>query len=173
MSTQTMNAQTFPFLLDPLLKFIEVWESFRSKPYLCQAGKPTIGIGMTYYYNGRRVTLKDPPMSYSAAIAEKRLILIRDFLTPVIAASPSLLSEAYKGNPNRLFAVVSFAYNLGVPAYEASTLRRKIDAGDWDGAALEFPKWNKYTDPATKQRKVSNGLVNRRRAEKALFEKAP
>ena len=45
------------------------FEGFRSKPYLCPAGVPTIGYGSTLYSDGRRVTLDDPPMDEPTARA--------------------------------------------------------------------------------------------------------
>lgn len=63
-------------------------------------------------------------------------------------------------------ALISFVYNLGESAFAGSTLRRKINAGDYSGAAPEFDKWVN----AGGQR--MNGLVTRRAAERALFESA-
>ncbi|MDU2883127.1 MAG: lysozyme, partial [Enterobacter sp.] len=60
-------------------------------------------------------------------------------------------------------ALVDFAYNLGVKALEGSTLLKKLNAGDYAGAAAEFPKWNKAGG------KVLPGLVKRREAERTLF----
>lgn len=66
-------------------------------------------------------------------------------------------------NQNQFDALVDFAYNLGVKALEGSTLLKKLNAGDYAGAADEFPKWNKAGG------KVLNGLVKRRAAERSLF----
>jgi len=63
-------------------------------------------------------------------------------------------------------ALISFVYNLGEGNFAASTLRRKINAGDYSGAAGEFDKWVN----AGGQRMA--GLVTRRAAERALFESA-
>lgn len=63
-------------------------------------------------------------------------------------------------------ALISFVYNLGEGNFAASTLRRKINAGDYSGAAGEFDKWVN----AGGQRMT--GLVTRRAAERALFESA-
>ena len=43
------------------------FEGFRSKPYLCPAGIPTIGIGSTRYENGQRVTLAERPSTVERA----------------------------------------------------------------------------------------------------------
>ena len=66
-------------------------------------------------------------------------------------------------NQNQFDALVDFAYNLGVNALAGSTLLKKLNAGDFAGAADEFPKWNKAGG------KVLKGLVRRRAAERSLF----
>lgn len=63
-------------------------------------------------------------------------------------------------------ALVSFTHNVGTGAYCSSTLARKIDANDHDGAANEFKRWNKV---CTAVCRVIPGLTNRRAAEEKLF----
>ncbi|ENA1166650.1 lysozyme, partial [Salmonella enterica] len=60
-------------------------------------------------------------------------------------------------------ALVSFVYNLGARAFSGSTLLRKLNAGDYDGAAGEFMRW---VSPGTE---VEAGLRRRRQAERDLF----
>lgn len=60
-------------------------------------------------------------------------------------------------------ALFSLVYNIGTEALRKSTLLRKHKAGDYAGAAAEFPKWNKQAG------KVLNGLTKRRAAERALY----
>ncbi|MDX7778305.1 lysozyme [Aeromonas hydrophila] len=68
-------------------------------------------------------------------------------------------------------ALVLFAYNVGsdidadtiAEGLGDSTLLRKLNAGDYEGAALEFRKWNKNDG------KVMRGLTRRRAAEECLF----
>jgi lysozyme len=57
----------------------------------------------------------------------------------------------------------SFVYNLGSGRLQSSTLRRKINRGDFEGAADEFPKWRRAGG------KILKGLVLRRAAERKLF----
>ena len=58
-------------------------------------------------------------------------------------------------------ALVSFHYNTG--AIARATLTRKHIAGDFAGAAAEFPRWNRAGG------RVKKGLVRRRAAEAALY----
>lgn len=66
---------------------------------------------------------------------------------------------------NQFGAMVSLAYNIGPGAFLKSTLLRKLNAGDYVGAAAEFARWNKAGG------KVLRGLTRRREAERALFER--
>ena len=50
------------------LDLLKQLEGFRSKPYLCSAGLPTIGYGSTRYTNGVRVSLRDPEISEAKAV---------------------------------------------------------------------------------------------------------
>ena len=61
-------------------------------------------------------------------------------------------------------ALVSFAYNLGLGALKGSTMLRKLNNSDYDGAALEFLKWDHIG-----KEKIA-GLTRRREAEKKRFE---
>lgn len=65
--------------------------------------------------------------------------------------------------PGQRGAMISFAYNVGIGAFSASTLLRKHNAGDVAGAAAEFGKWVNAGG-----RKL-NGLVKRRAAEAAVY----
>jgi lysozyme len=58
-------------------------------------------------------------------------------------------------------ALTSFDFNTGGLA--KSTLRKKLNAGDYDGAADELLKWDKAGG------KVLRGLTRRRKSERNLF----
>jgi lysozyme len=134
------------------------FEGLRFRVYLCPAGVPTIGYGTTRYPDGRRVTMKDPPIDKTTA----EVFLRHDLgscmnsalrLCPVLAAEPD----------GRVSAVADFVYNLGPGRLQSSTLRRRINARDWPGAARELRKWVRGGG------RVLPGLVLRREAEIALL----
>lgn len=56
-------------------------------------------------------------------------------------------------------AMTSFAYNVGASAFCNSTLVKKLNAGDYEGACAEIRRWVYF------QGKPLQGLVNRREAE--------
>ena len=54
-------------MIQKAIDLIKSFEGFYSKPYLCPAGIPTIGYGTIRYEDGRRVTLKDSPITKERA----------------------------------------------------------------------------------------------------------
>lgn len=60
-------------------------------------------------------------------------------------------------------ALISFVYNIGVTAWRNSTILKKINAGDFPGAANEFSRWI-YDDGV-----VSQILIARRDREREIF----
>jgi lysozyme len=135
------------------------FEGFRSKPYLCPANVATIGYGSTYYANGVKVTLNDPPMSQEEAHALLMIELEHTYLPGVLRNCPGLILDERRCN-----AIVDFAYNLGTGRLQTSTLKRKINANDWEGAKEQLMLWTKGGG------KVLPGLLKRRTAECALLD---
>ena len=68
-----------------------------------------------------------------------------------------------KLNQNQFDALVSFTYNCGEGNLKKSSLLRKVNQGDFTGAASQFILWNKAGG------RVLNGLTRRRQAEAELF----
>lgn len=97
--------------------------------YLCPALVPTIGYGTVV-----------PSLSFgpiTPEVAEKFLeVDAEKCATSALAMSPILA-----GRPHGLDAITSFIYNLGQARYRASTLRRKINEGDFQAAAFEIQRW--------------------------------
>lgn len=135
------------------------FEGFYSQPYLCPAGVPTIGYGATYYLDGRRVQLTDPPISQEAAERLLLLTLKQRYLPDVLRACPALVHET----ADRLAALIDFTYNLGASNLQASTLRRRVNAGNWDDVPAQLMRWNKAGG------RVLRGLTIRRKAEADLI----
>ena len=135
------------------------FEGFRSKPYLCPANVATIGYGSTYYANGVKVTLNDPPTTQEEAHVLLMHELGHTYLPGVLRNCPGLILDERKCN-----AIVDFAYNLGTGRLQTSTLKRKINANDWEGAKEQLMLWTKGGG------KVLPGLFKRRTAECALLD---
>ena len=134
------------------------FEGYKAKPYLCPANVATIGYGSTYYADGKKVTLQDPPMDEPTARALLMFELEHTYLPGVLRNCPILATDERKCN-----AIVDFCYNLGVGRLQTSTLKRKINAQDWDEAKEQLKLWNKGGG------KVLAGLKKRRDAECLLM----
>jgi lysozyme len=122
-----------------ILEIIRKFEGCYISPYICPAGVSTIGIGATFYEDGTRVTLRDPPITRERADSLLLWHVKNVYLPAVLKLCPSLMHET----PGRVAAIVDFAFNLGNGALSRSTLRRKINAGDWDAVPAELRKWDK------------------------------
>lgn len=134
-------------------------------PYLDPVGIPTQGYGTVHRPDGRKVTMDDPPITRETAKLWLVSELLNTYAPGVIRQCPGLLPLALLEDDWRKFcAIVDFAYNLGVGRLQTSTLRRKINQLDWDGAKEELAKWVRAGG------RVLPGLVKRRAAEAALLE---
>lgn len=93
---------------EELLHFLEDFESFRSKPYLCPSKVPTIGFGTTFYFDTKkRVQLKDKPIT----IEEARRLKLGHINTVFAPLVDKLCRDDL--SQNEFDAVVSFVYNAG------------------------------------------------------------
>lgn len=138
------------------LAILQYFESCRLEAYWDADGKVwTIGWGDTGpdVVEGLRIT---------QAEADERLRrrLAREFVPGVLAALTRSVNQA------QLDAMVDLAYNIGVSAFQGSTLLRLFNAGDQVGAAEQFLRWNKSGG------KVLLGLRRRRAADRARFNGA-
>ena len=143
------------------LTLISKSESIRLKAYLCPAGVPTIGRGHT-----AGVTFEDVKNGRTITVDEERAMFQADMAEWEAGVRRLLKREP---NENQLAAMVSLAFNIGLGAFGSSTVLKAFNRGDDTAAARAFGLWNKITDPSSKQKVVSNGLVSRRAQETALF----
>lgn len=141
---------------DAGIEIIKRFEGWRPHVYRCPAGVPTIGWGSTWDEAGNRITMDHPPIDdlQGAAFLTRELRHVEGAIAKLIRVSLA---------PNQLGALASFTFNLGSGRLQSSTLRAKLNRGDVQGAADEFPKWRRAGG------KILYGLVRRRAAERALF----
>ncbi|MCU0806420.1 MAG: lysozyme [Candidatus Contendobacter sp.] len=131
---------------------------FARVAYFCPAGKQTVGWGHVIRGNERIQT----PLSEEAAEG----ILYRDLMQ---AYETVLVLVDVPLTDSMIAALTSFTFNLGGNALSASTLLKKLNAGNYRAAADELPRWNKARDPKTGQVRALAGLTRRRKAERELF----
>jgi lysozyme len=132
------------------------FEGLYLTPYLCPAGVPTIGYGATHYLDGRAVQLTDPPITRAMAEVMLRESVRSTYLPAVRKLCPAI------DNPDRLAALIDFVFNLGAGQLRASTLRKRVNAGQWGAVPAELRKWVRGGG------RVLAGLVRRREAEVGL-----
>jgi lysozyme len=152
------------------------FEGYRSKPYRCSAAIWTVGWGHAMYadqlalpnvrkegYEGLirsdyQLKEEDNRVWSKDELVNLFKVDINTFERGVLRLSPNLASHQSKFD-----AVVSFAYNAGLGNYQRSTIRMKVNRGDWEAASEAFMSWTKAGG------KEVSGLVKRRKAEVALF----
>ena len=138
------------------LDLIKHFEGWSATPYMCPAAHPTIAWGAIWGRDGKRVT-----MSHPAVTKEQGTDLLKRDLNICERSVIQLINTEL--SDEQYAALVSFCFNLGSGSLECSTLRKKLNRGDYDGAAREFGRW------VFAGGKRLRGLVLRRRAEMELF----
>ncbi|HBL7017467.1 TPA: lysozyme [Serratia marcescens] len=140
---------------DDGMALIKRFEGLRLQAYQDSVGVWTIGYGWTQPVAGRKV---GGGMAIDAATAERLLVCgVAQFEQGVERLVAVTITQG------QFDALVSFAYNLGLRALEKSTLLRRLNAGDRQGAADQFDRWVNAGGVRL------DGLVARRAAERALF----
>lgn len=140
---------------DKGIALIKQFEGCKLTAYQDSVGVWTIGYGWTQPVDGKPIRAG---MVIKQEAAER---LLKTGLVSYENDVSRLVKVAL--TQGQFDAVVSFTYNLGARSLSTSTLLRKLNAGDYAGAADEFLRWNKASG------KVLNGLTRRREAERALF----
>lgn len=138
--------------LELLVALIMRFEGCRLTAYQDMAGIWTIGWGETAGVKAGMVWTQ----AQADAVLRMR---VSQFLLGVYHRAPMLWLEP----PERAAACGSLAYNIGLGAFNASTVKRKTNAGEWGEAAQAFLLWNKSGG------RVINGLTIRRRKERAVY----
>jgi lysozyme len=135
------------------IALVKSFEACRLTAYLpTPKDRPTIGWGAA----GPDVRLG---MCWTQAQCDAR------FVSDLDACAADVCRElgAVATTQGQFDAIVSLAYNIGIPALRTSTLLRLHKAGDHAKAAAQFPRWNRQAGA------VLAGLTRRRLAEQALY----
>lgn len=134
------------------LRLTEQYEGLRLTTYADVRGVLTIGYGHTGHDVVRGLTITP----------EQADVLLR---SDIVAAAHCVQSAVLLQTitQHQFDAMVDFTFNVGRTNFLTSTLLKRVNAGDINGAADEFLKWNKAGG------RVFDGLVRRRTGERALF----
>ena len=140
---------------DKGIALLKEFEGCKLTAYQDSVGVWTIGYGWTQPVDGKPIRAG---MTIKQETAERLL------KTGLVSYESDVSRLVKVGLSQGQFdALVSFTYNLGARSLSTSTLLRKLNAGDYAGAADEFLRWNKAGG------KVLIGLTRRREAERTLF----
>lgn len=135
---------------------VSVFEGRSNEAYLDPVGVATICDGITH-----NVELGD-----TATDAECDALLRAE-----IKKALTVLDNAVEADmpPSRRAALASFIYNVGPTAFRRSTLRRKLQAGDVQGACDELLRWV-YAGGRDCRIRTNNcyGIVTRRQREREM-----
>jgi lysozyme len=138
------------------LDLIKHYEGWRSSPYLCSAARATIGWGSTWDRNGNAVTLDHLDITKE----QGEYLLLREVRHSEKAIRKLVKTELTE---NMFSSLCSFIYNVGSGNFQKSTMRMKLNRGQYESAADEYPKWRKAGG------RIIKGLVRRRKQERELF----
>jgi len=150
------------------IDMIKHHEGVRLRPYRCPALLWTVGVGhvidpshISVKYEDRKHLPIPAGWDRTLSTGEVDDLLAKDlgkFEQGVARACPAAV------NRQGMFdALVSFSFNVGLGNLQRSTLRMKVNRGEYIDAAEEFLKWTKAAG------RVLPGLVKRRQDERALF----
>ena len=134
------------------LDFIARWEGVVLHVYKDVVGIPTIGVG--------HVLLPGESFPNGITHDEALHLLAKDVRKCEVAIAKYVEVEL---NQNQYNALASFAFNCGTGALQKSTVRQRLNRGDYQGAADALLMWCKAGG------KVNAGLLNRRKDERRLF----
>ena len=131
---------------------IAVHEGYRDKAYIPVPGDvPTIGFGNTTYADGSKVQLGDK--------------ITRKEATELLGNTVSIFEKQIKDciklplAQNEYDSFVSLSYNISAKAFCGSTLVKKLNVYDYEGARNEIFTWVKFKG------KPLPGLAKRRQQE--------
>lgn len=133
------------------LSLIKKFEGLELEAYKCAAGVLTIGYGHT-------AGVQEGDVWSEAQANEQLEIDMEEYAGYINDLVSCPLSQ------NQFDALVSWVYNLGPANLKASTLLKKLNAGDYADVPHQIKRWNKACG------KVLEGLIRRREAEALLFE---
>ena len=149
-------------------QLIKDFEGVHRRPYLCPAILWTVGVGRVLYPEQAKLKIPERKIyplkpEHDKAWSNESVDLLLDADLLRFESSVLRLCPNSAFSQSQFDALVAFSFNCGPGALQASTLRRLYNAGDIEGAAAEFPKWNKGGG------RILPGLTRRRLAEQALF----
>jgi len=139
------------------LNLIKRWEGCVLHPYICPAGKKTIGVG--------HVIVSDDDLDRTITDGEAMEILAKDVARFEAGIRENLEVEL---SQNQFDALVCFTFNVGVGGLKGTKIQAACNASEFDRVPELLLEWCKFRDMHGVTRE-NVGLKNRRRSEGELF----
>jgi lysozyme len=117
---------------------------------------PTVGVGHLLTADEKLAM----PLGTRITKEQSREFFKNDLKKYIDAVNKAVTAQITQ---NQFDALVSLCFNIGIGAFNKSTLVKKLNSGNYAGAADGFLVWNKVKGDPVK------GLTRRRTAERALF----
>lgn len=143
------------------IDLVKKFEGFSAYPYLCPAGKRTIGYGHVIDRKYWDIANTNSPISED----EAEEILKRDIRGVESTINSSVVVSLKQG---QFDALTSLIFNWGAFNFKVSNGFMKLNSGNYDGAAYEF--FDKEGGVVKVNGKFSEGLYRRRQAELKLWQ---
>lgn len=139
---------------DQGIQLIKKFEGYRDRSYFCTSNHRTIGYGHKIKEN----EVVDEPLTkeLGEALLQEDIEQAEDCIRKYVKVH--LMQSQYD-------ALVSFIFNIGEGNFKSSTLLKKLNEGDFEGAYNEFPRW------IFSNKKKITGLLRRREAEREVFKR--
>ena len=137
------------------LALIESFEGLSLTSYQDQGGTWTIGYGFTHDPNGNPITAKTTPITQSEASQWLKEIVV-PYVDGVLEALTVTVTQ------NQLDALTSLCYNVGIGAFQTSSIVSKLNANK-PVLSTDFTQYCHVNGV------INQGLLNRREKEFALF----
>jgi len=142
-------------------QLLEKLEGKEYNIYMDQAGLPTIGIGHLLTKDelmSGKIEIDGTPCKYQYGLSDQ---LIYDLLRQDIHKYESVVIVMVTTpiNHNQKVALTSFCYNVGMGAFNRSTLLKVLNQGNYEAVPDQLRRWN------ISGGRVVNGLKWRREKE--------
>lgn len=131
-----------------LVTTVAKWEGKRNNPYLDIVDVETVCYGET------KVQMRYYSDAECRDLLERSLT---DYAEGVLRRNPELATKPYQ-----LAAATSLTYNIGIGAYNRSTVAKRFSQRRWKEACDSFLNWSRARG------KIVKGLLRRRQDERAI-----
>ena len=147
------------------LGLLQQWEGFKLQVYKDSAGFPTIGVGHLLTkpeLTSGEIVIGGVPVQYAGGLTNQQTL---DLLGQDVKPAEQAVNTGVKVplNQNQFDALVSFTFNVGVGAFQSSTLLKVLNQQQYDEVPAQLLRWTRAGG------QVVQGLVNRRQNEIKLW----